>query len=449
MRTRRRRSPAGVATGERLKFHRTLYFPPKFLWGTATSAHQVEGNNRANDWWAWEQRVKNRPKSGRACDHYFRYRDDVAVIKSLHGNAYRFSLEWSRIEPEAGQWNHRAIDHYRDLLRQLNRSGIKPMVTLHHFTLPQWVAKHGGWTRRHTIAYYLRYVRYVVGELGDQVEFWTTVNEPLGYALHAYLVGLWPPQRTSYWQTLVVYRNLASAHRRAYRAIHQMYRARRWHKPKIGFNGNNVSLYAYRQHSLFSWLFIRLADWLWNHSFFALTGATHDFIAVNYYFHYRLHGVHFRILRFYTQARAEHREMSEVGWEVYPQGIFDVLIDLRRYGKPIYVTENGIATTHESKRTRYLVSYLKEVYHAVQAGVDVRGYFWWSLLDNFEWHLGFTPRFGLVKVNYRNQERTLRPAAYAYARIVSVNAIPHRMLRVLGHSINLPATRRRKNRHPA
>ena len=398
--------------GERLKYHRTLYFPPHFLWGSATSAHQVEGGNSGNDWWAWEQRSRARPHSGRACDQYERYRDDIALMKKLGQNAYRFSLEWSRIEPSPGEWNHRAIDHYRDLIRQLNRSGIKPMVTLHHFTNPQWLSEAGGWTQRAAVHAYLRYVRYVVGQLGDVVDFWITINEPLVYALQSYLVGVWPPGHRSYWQAFQVYRHLAAAHRLSYQTIRAIYRQRRWHRPKIGFTSNTVSLYAYRQHSFGSWLFIRIADFIWNHSFIALTGkAHHDFIAVNYYFHYRLKETHFRTLRFFVQAREEHREMSEVGWEVYPQGIFDVLIDLCRYKKPIYITENGIATTQETKRTRYLVAYLKEIYHAIQSGANVRGYFWWSFIDNFEWNLGFTPRFGLVGVNYRTLRRTIRPVA--------------------------------------
>lgn len=433
---KRSKSDNADQAGERLKHHRTLYFPPRFLWGTATSAHQVEGDNRGNDWWAWEQASAKRPHSGRACDHYARSSSDVEQMHALGYTAYRFSIEWSRIEPQPGRWNHRAIDHYRDLIRLCHRRGIKPFVTLHHFTNPQWIAERGGWTRGATVAAYLRYVRYVVGALGDVVDFWMTFNEPLVYALQSYLVGVWPPGATSYWQTFRVYGHLVAAHRRAYREIHRLYRQRSWHTPQVGFTANTVSLYAYKQHSLASWLFIRVADFIWNHSFIALTGRrTHDFVALNYYFHYRLKRLHFKTLRFFVQARDEHREMSEVGWEVYPQGIFDVLLDFRRYNVPVYITENGIATRHESKRTRYLVSYLKEIYHAIQAGVDVRGYFWWSLMDNFEWHRGFLPRFGLWQVNYRTQQRTIRPAGLVFSEIARHRSISHRLLRVLGHSI--------------
>lgn len=296
-----------------------------------------------------------------------------------------------------------------------------------------------GWTKRSAVSAYLRYVRYVVGELGDLVEFWITINEPLVYALQSYLVGVWTPGRKSYWLTFKVYAHFVVAHRRAYREIRAIYRQRRWHRPKIGFTSNTVSLYAYRQHSITSWIFLRVADWIWNHSFLTLTGLRyHDFIAVNYYFHYRLKAAHFRTLRFFVEARQEHREMSQIGWEVYPQGIFDILVDLQRYRKPMYITESGIATTQETKRTRYLVAYLKEIYHAIQAGADVRGFFWWSLLDNFEWHLGFAPRFGMFGVNYRTQERTVRPIARVFKEIAEGNSIPHRMMRVLGHSVELP-----------
>ncbi len=432
----RREVAVTADAGERLKHHRTLYFPPRFLWGAATSAHQVEGGNANNDWWAWENAAAGRPRSGRACDQFRRYREDLRLVKSLGHTAYRFSLEWSRIEPNPGTWDRAAVAHYRDLIAECRRLGLAPMVSLHHFTNPRWLAQAGGWTTPAVVRAYRRYVRFIVLELGDLVEFWLTINEPLVYALQSYLVGLWPPQRKSYWLTMLVYWQFVRAHRAAYHEIHAIYRRQHWPAPRVGFTSNAVSLYAYRQHSLPSWLFIRVADWLWNHSFITLTGRRcHDLIAVNYYFHYRLKALHFRTLRFFLQAREEHREMSEVGWEVYPQGMFDVLLDYRGYGLPVYITENGIATAHETKRARYLVAYLKEVYHAIQAGVDVRGYFWWSLLDNYEWHLGFLPRFGLLGVNFQTQERTVRPAAVLLRQIAQGNAIPHRLLGVLGHAI--------------
>jgi len=421
---------------EKLKHHQTMQFPKNFFWGTSTSAHQVEGDNYYNDWWAWEHGKKNRRRSLKACDHYERFEEDFGLLKKMHQNAHRISVEWSRFEPEEDVWNPEAVKHYRRVLESLKEKGITPFVTIHHFTNPQWFMEKGGWENRKSPEYFSHFVERLVKELGDLTTFWITINEPLVYSTMSYLFGIWPPQKKNYISTYRVYRNLARAHKRAYSIIHKTHEKYRWKKPNVGISVNSVSFYSYKKHEFFSWLFLRVADWLWNHSFFALTGKTHDFIGINYYFHYRFKLNHFRTLQFFVEARHEHREMSSVGWEVYPQGIFDVLMDLKRHNLPMYVTENGIASRNESKRTRYLVSYVKEVYHAIQAGADVRGYFYWSFLDNFEWEKGFRPRFGLLDVNYKTQKRSFRHAARIYSEIASANSLLHKHLRYLGHSVS-------------
>ncbi len=421
--------------GDRLRFHRTLYFPRHFLWGAATSAYQVEGKNTNSDWSEWEKNFSTRSHSGNACNHYELYEKDFDYAKDLHQNAHRFSIEWSRVEPKEGEWDKNAVEHYRNVILALHKRRIQPVITLHHFTNPGWFQKKGGWTRRRSVFYFLRFVRFVIGELGDIAHFWITVNEPMVYCTMSYLSGVWPPGKKSYFLSYRAYHNLARAHRGAYRIIHSLYKKKDWHPPKVGAAINSVSLHTYQKHSFLSWLFMRVSDWIWNHSFYFLTGETHDFIGINYYFHYRLKEPHFRTIKFFLEARNEKREMSSVGWEVYPQGIFDVLLDFRRYKIPIYITENGIATTNESKRSRYIVSYLKEVYHAIQAGVDVRGYFYWSLMDNFEWEKGFAPRFGLLDVNYKTYQRTYRQAALVYSEICKTNSIPHHLLAYIGHSV--------------
>lgn len=420
----------------RLKFHQTLRFPKGFLWGTATSAYQIEGGNNASDWWAFTCRRQHGTPCGEMNDHYRRWRTDLGWQRKLHQNAHRLSLEWSRLEPRPGEFDVAAVRHYREELLALRAAGITPMVTLHHFSNPVWLAQQGGWVRGRSVHHFRRYVEFCVEHFGDLVPRWVTVNEPLVYATQAYVLGHWPPYGKSYLRALLVYLNLAEAHRVAYRVIHEGYARKRYHRPEVGIACNAVSLYPYARHSFTAWLFILVSDWLWNHSFFALTRLrTHDFIGVNYYFHYRLWRPRFDPIKFFLAARVEHREMSSVGWEVYPQGIFDVLLDFRKYHRPIYLTENGIATTNESKRSRYLISYLKEVYHAIQAGVDVRGYFYWSLMDNYEWEQGLAPRFGLLGVNYQTQQRTLRPAAELYTTVARTNSIPHHYLRYLGHMV--------------
>jgi beta-glucosidase len=419
----------------RLKYYRTLKFPRGFLWGTSTSAHQIEGNNVYNDWWHWEHQSKRRPNSDAACNHYKMYKKDITLMKELNQNAYRFSIEWSRIEPKPGQWDRAAVRHYRSLLMELKKNGIQPFVTLHHFTNPQWFTKEGGWPKRWAVYYFCRYVKFIVEEVGDLVEFWVTVNEPLVYVAQSFLDGIWPPAQKSYWLTFKAYKNLTRAHRKSYKIIHKIYRSKQWTPPKVGIANNCVSLYSYKIHSFHSWLFILISDWLWNHSFFTLSGRRfHDFIGVNYYFHYRLKEFHFKTFRFFTEAYNEHREMSQVGWEIYPQGIFDVLIDMRKYKLPIYVTENGVATDDEYKRSRYLVAYIKEVYHAILSGVKIKGYFYWSLLDNFEWEKGFKPRFGLVRVNFNNFKRSIESSGRVYAEIAKNNCLSRKQLKYLGYA---------------
>lgn len=423
-------------SGKKLKFHQTLQFPENFYWGTSTSAHQIEGDNMHNDWWAWENRSKERFRSGKACNGYKLYEEDVLIMKNLGFTSYRFSIEWSRIEPKKGSFDASAMVYYRNLIALLNKNNIKPFVTLHHFTNPLWFSSMGGWEKSSSVIYFQKYIQYVVDQLGDLVDFWITINEPLVYCTQSYLIGIWPPEQKSYFKTYKTYSHLMRAHKVAYRTIHALYRKKNWHKPKVAFCNNAVSLYSYEMHSFRAWLFIRLSDWLWNHSFYTFTRQTHDFIGINYYFHYRLKGRHLKALRFFCEARNEHREMTQIGWEVYPQGIFDVLIDMKKYKLPIYITENGIATINESKRIRYLISYIKEIYHAVQAGVKVRGYFYWSFIDNFEWEKGFRPRFGLVEVNFKDFTRKIRHAAEIYSKICKSNSLPHNLLRYLGHSVD-------------
>ncbi|MAF36850.1 beta-glucosidase [archaeon] len=417
----------------KLRHHKTLQFPRGFLWGAATSAHQVEGNNIHNDWWAWEKSSKKHPDSNSACDSYNRYHEDFNLVEKHHHNVHRLSIEWSRLEPREGQWDEEAIKHYRLVLRDLKQRKIKTMVTLHHFTLPNWFARLGGFSRKRNYEYFTDFVQKAAENFGDLVDFWITLNEPMVYTTQGYLNGVWPPHESNKLKTLRVYKSLRRAHRKSYAILHKVHKLKKWPAAKVGISNNAVSFYSYHRHSLLDYLFITVGDFLWNHMFYWNNKRFHDFIGVNYYFHHRIIHKRYRLLSFFEPARRESRDMSSVGWEINPQGLFDVLLDLQRYDKPIYVTENGIATLNESKRARFLVSYIKEIYHALQAGVDIRGYTYWSLLDNFEWEKGFEPRFGLIGVNFKNQVRVPRYTAKVYGEIAKTNSLPHKMLRLLGH----------------
>ncbi|MEK7647851.1 MAG: glycoside hydrolase family 1 protein [Patescibacteria group bacterium] len=411
--------------------HDTLHFPSGFLWGAATSSHQVEGGNE-NEWSAWEREPGNildGTESGDAADQWNRYESDFDLAQKLGHTMHRLSVEWSRIEPEPGQFDEEAIAHYRDMLHALKDRGMTVMLTLHHFTNPIWFANMGGWESRKSVALFERFVRRIIPEFREYVDLWCTINEPNVYASNSFLRGEWPPQRKSVWAYYRVTRHLARAHRRAYKLIHAQI-----DDAKVGIAQNVFSIESYQWWEFDDYIKMRLLNYFWNHHFFSLAGRRYqDYIGVNYYFHVRIRKS--GIFSFRTMdSREEHREGSDLGWELYPNGLFQSIMNMRQYGVPIYVTENGLAAVNDHRRSRFMVGSLKETYHAIRAGADVRGYCYWSLIDNFEWNKGFAPRFGMIEVDYKTQKRTPRNSAFLFAHIAKMNGISHDMFRYLGHS---------------
>ncbi|MFH1047162.1 MAG: glycoside hydrolase family 1 protein [Patescibacteria group bacterium] len=416
--------------------HETRKFPDGFLWGAATSSHQVEGGNDRNDWWRWEQqgRVMDQQVSGLACDHYCRYEEDFDLAAAMGNNAHRLSIEWSRIEPVEGQFDMREVLHYRRVLEALQLRGLKSMVTLWHFTLPTWFTDQGGWLNPQALQQFERYVKFIAGELGDLVDLWNTINEPMIYLGQAYATGAWPPGTRSNWKFFRGFVRLVKAHKLAYRALHRALDTDS-QKAQVGIAKNVVTYEPYRRYSEIDAVFIRLMDRLFNHQFFVWTRGHHDFIGINYYFHYRVKTRPTKATNFFFEVHTENREVSDLGWEVHPPGIFEALMSFSRYKLPIYISENGIASADDGKRPRFLVSMLKEVYHAIKAGADVRGYFHWSLLDNFEWEKGFAGRFGLIAVDFATQKRTPRRSYFVYQDICRENGLHHDLLRFVGHGV--------------
>jgi len=411
--------------------HKALKFPEHFLWGTSMAAHQVEGNNINSDWWDWEQ--KHQPpekRSGDAADQYNRYEEDFQNAKNLNLNAQRISIEWARIEPKSGEFDQMQIEHYREVLKSLKDKKFLVMLTLWHFTLPKWVADAGGWENPMTGEYFVRFLKEVVPAFDEFVDFWITLNEPGVYVYMSYMAGFWPPQKKSKWRGFYVQWNLARAHKKAYELLHELSG-----KP-VGVAQNMQSFHTSHKHSLLEQLAVYGGDLLTNHSFYMMTGYDHhDFLGINYYFHHRFN----RKKSFWPhldEAAGMHRDVSDLGWELFPSGIFDVLTDISNH-KPIYITECGIASTNDDRRTRFLIQYLSEVFRAIQSGVNVKGFFYWSLIDNFEWHQGFDPRFGLIQIDYPTQKRTIRPSAFVYSEIAEHNQMPHSLLRLLGHTIRV------------
>lgn len=416
-------------------------FPDGFLWGASTSAHQVEGGNRWNDWWAWEQAGHVAQPSGDACDHWNRFRSDFDLAQALGHNAHRFSIEWSRIEPQEGRWDEAALDHYRQVLLALHERGMEPVVTLFHYTFPNWLAEKGGWENPEVVHHYERYVRRVMTELGPLARWWITLNEPVVQVYKGWLYGQWPPGRVRAWGTaLKVLRHMLLAHVRGYHAIHeargdaQVSIAKhalalspddpsrwldRWSVKVRGHLFNHLFLEALQTGAL------RVPGLFWE----ALpTGRTLDFIGVNYYTRDFVRNTGFGLAGFVGDlAERDHRQqrgkLNDLGWEVYPEGLAQFLREYRRYDLPILITENGIPTRNDDDRWVFLFMHLWQVARAIADGVPVVGYMHWSLLDNFEWADGYGARFGLIEVDFATQERRIRPSAWRYSHIIRHNEL--------------------------
>lgn len=382
-----------------------IKFPKGFLWGAATSAHQVEGGNK-NDWTEWESspaRIADLVTrglnpgdyvSGEACDHYRRFKGDFDIAKELGHNAHRFSIEWSRIEPEEGKFDEREIEHYREVVKALRERGIEPFVTLWHWTLPLWVRDRGGWRSPDTAARFALYCKRVAEEFRQDIKFWAVLNEPQFWLWHAYLRGDFPPHKRNFVVAARVYRHLVRAHKLAYRALKTV---------NQDFSIGVVESTGWFEPSIARFF----AQGIRNFLFPSLVRGHFDFFGLNYYRRETLFGKH----------AADN--VSDIGWDIYPDGFYAVTKECyRRFGKPIIVTENGIADANDMKRAAYIRDHILAMKKAMREGADVRGYFHWSLLDNFEWESGFGPRFGLVGVDYKTQERKIRSSAWEYKKII-------------------------------
>ncbi|MBI5467485.1 MAG: glycoside hydrolase family 1 protein [Candidatus Kerfeldbacteria bacterium] len=392
-------------------------FPKNFFWGAATSAHQVEGHNH-NDWTEWEKlgRVKNGEVSGRAAGHYERFAADFDQARELGHNAHRLSIEWSRIEPKPGLIDPDAIAHYRAVLQTLRDRGLEPFVTLHHFTNPLWIARRGGWRSHDTVDCFGRYVMAVVRELGDLVTYWITINEPTVYSTNAHLAGYWPPEQRNVAAAWSVIRNFVEAHRLAYQIIHR-------HVPsaKVGVASNLSNFVPVRPHHPVDRFLVKFAHYWHNQWWLDQTYVDQDFIGLNYYFHHPLKFAWSGWRNWFVPRPQGDKPLSDLGWEIHPEGLGQLLTFLGHYHRPIIVTENGVADANDTLRTDFIRRHVDQISAARERGIDIRGYFYWSLLDNFEWREGFTPRFGLIDVDYQTLRRTVRPSAYAYRDICQRN----------------------------
>lgn len=420
-----------------------LKFPDNFYWGTSTAAHQVEGNNH-NDWTEWEknraeylasqaeakfahwlptwERFKSQaqdPKnyiSGPACDHYHKFKQDFDIAKQLGHNAQRFSIEWSRIEPEEGKFSQVEINHYGEVIDALIERGIEPFVCLWHYTNPVWFNEIGGWEKRENIKYFLRFVELISKNFGLQVKYWLTFNEPNALPQSGYWHGSYLPEKNDYNLATKVFANLILAHKKAYRAIHHVSE-----QARVGLANSLVYYTPAQPDNRKDNLAVKRMQKRWGYKFIRQARATQDFIGVNYYHHGRI--------RFideppeYNRNENLNKWTNDMGHEIYPEGIYRVLKYLSAYKLPVIITENGVADELDQHRPKFITEHLKWVNKAIAEKVDVRGYLHWSLLDNFEWDKGYWPRFGLVAVDYKTQKRTIRPSAEMFAKIIKNNSI--------------------------
>ena len=403
-------------------------FPERFYWGAATASYQVEGGIDNTDW-ALAARAGRVPPCGMACDHYNRYEADFDIAKSLGHTAHRLSVEWARIEPVEGEFDREAIAHYRTVLQALHARGLKPYVTIWHFTQPIWFSERGSFERSDASKIFARYAAYVVRELGDLCDSFSTMNEPNVFASNGWLRGSWPPfkkfsftDRVSITNSGKMYdskpergglgavmsyfrvmKHLALAHNAAYRAIKAVSP-----QTEVSFVHHVIVFDAIKNpfYRIKAWI----ANYFWTYKFMNRTATYCDSIGLNYYF--------------YTQfGDTRTWRKTDMDWNFAPEHIYDALMMLAKYKKPLFVSEGGIADALDTGRAEYIKKQVEGTWRAIQAGADVRGHMYWSLLDNYEWALGFGMRFGLVAIDYETQIRTIRPSAYVYKEICETNAV--------------------------
>jgi beta-glucosidase len=426
-----------------------LPFPRGFLWGTATAAHQVEGGNDRNDWWAFEQQpgaIWHNDRSGLACDWWCNAERDFDRMADMGHTTHRLSVEWSRIEPDDGVFNGAAIARYREMLAGLLKRGIEPMVSLHHFSSPRWLARQGGWAAPAVVSRFRRFAAHAVHELGDLVHLWCTINEPSVYAALGYLFGEHAPGRRSVSLYFAVLRNMLQAHAAAYRVIRAMDGS-----AQVGLVHNVQIFEPLDPGDRASALVCSFLDRMYNG--LVLRGIAEgkllfplgpglreygplldsvDFLGVNYYNRQRValssSGEGRGIFR--PTPGAEVSDLARNGpyGEVYAHGMYRALKRGAALGRPIYVTETGLPDADDDQRPRFLLTHLAQVQRAVSEGIDVRGFYHWSLVDNFEWAEGWALRFGLVELDPATQERTPRPSARLFSQIIRANAITRQMV---------------------
>jgi len=417
-------------------------FPKDFLWGVATSSHQVEGNN-FNDWSEWEKENADRlaeemPKifndwqrkkfpemfetgnyiSGITCDHYNKYEEDFDLLKDLGANSYRFSIEWARIEPEEGKFDENEIKHYKKFVQALKNRNIEPLITLWHYTNPIWIRDIGGWENEKTINFFLRYVEKIIKNFPD-IKFWLVLNEPTVYTSLSYIKGTQPPGIKNVFKSRKVINNLVKAHLKSYDLIRSL------DNNTMISTTYSVNYWIPYKNKLYNRILSRAMNYLEGHFLKKIKNKA-DFIALQYYrsitIGWKRGG---NLLGIIGNNLNDNENVNDLRWKIYPEGLYYFLKKNSASKMPIYITENGIPDAFDEKRGKFIKDHIFWIKKAIDEGVNVRGYFHWSLIDNYELIecRGFWPRFGLVEIDYKTLERKPRKSFYEYQKIIKNNSL--------------------------
>lgn len=416
-----------------------VVFPAGFRWGAATAAHQVEGGHTANNWAMWEQdpgpdgkgRIQNGDVAGDAADHWNRYPEDIRRMRDELGlDTYRFSLSWSKLQPAAGEWDEDAIQHYHDVIDCCLEHGVEPMLSLHHFTHPSWFDALGSFERAENIPHVVAFTERVYQEYGEKVKLWCTFNEPGPFSVMGWGLGVFPPGKKSPRVLARVIRNLCAAHVQMVEAIRRQPGGQDAH---VGLVKNIFQMDPWQRWNPLHWLLCRILDHVYNESIlvFMKTGRVRlripllmwvdeqidgdrgDFAGLNYYANLLIDPLMKTEPPFEAHSRPG-QIMTDMPYTIYAEGFWRALRRIGEVGLPVYVTENGIPDDRDDRRATWIRRYLYAMRKAMRDGVDVRGFYYWSLMDNFEWAEGYRMRFGLFAVDYETQERTLRAGAQPY-----------------------------------
>lgn len=408
--------------------------PDHLRLGCATAATQIEGTDKNNSWYAWAQtpgHIKDGTSPIRANQHWRLYEDDLQLMSAMGIRDYRFGIEWSRIEPSKGVFDDSAMSHYRMEILRMIECGIHPLVTLHHFSNPIWFEEAGAFETSKSIGLFQRYAAYVVSHLSDLCTDYVTINEPNIYAVNGYVFGSWPPGKKSLLTAFKVMKNLTLCHLHVYRDIHALYGEK---EVRVGF-ANHFRVFVPFGRNPFYACQAKFMDYLFQG---ALTksmstgklafpigctsplgkGQYYDYIGINYYSR--------SAIKNFKEKDLPDRPRNDLGWDIYPEGLSILCNELHeKYNAPVWITENGTCDKDDQFRSAFIYDHLRQI---ADGKLPVERYYHWTFMDNFEWAEGESAPFGLVKCDFKTQERTIRKSGRFYSEIIGQRKVTSEMI---------------------